>query len=249
MKIENEKYCTILTKRYWKDAASQFGDSRMITIAALIVALRVAVKLFKIPIAQGLSISLDGYVNSLGSLVYGPLVGLMVGAISDILGLLATGQMGQYFPPFTLVEMSSSFLFGLFFWRRKIGISRALAAKFSVNLVCNIFMTSVFMKWMKYLYFGTEAAQAYNLINGVRIAKNLIMFPLEGTIIVIVISAALPILTKLKLIHRDLCFVDKPSTKKLVVEIAFFTALSVAIVLAYIFFLHDFIADLGIKLL
>ena len=83
----------------------------------------------------------------------------------------------------------------------------------------------------------------------VRIAKNLIMFPLEGTIIVIVISAALPILTKLKLIHRDLCFVDKPSTKKLVVEIAFFTALSVAIVLAYIFFLHDFIADLGIKLL
>ena len=249
MTIENKKNYNILTKQYWKEAASQFGDVKMITIAALIVALRVAVKLFKIPIAQGLSISLDGYVNSLGSAVYGPLVGLAVGAISDIFGLLVTGQMGQYFPPFTLVEMSSSFIFGLFFWRRKIGISRALTAKFSVNLVCNIFMTSVFMKWMKYLYFGAEAAQAYNLINGVRIAKNLIMFPLEGTIIVVVLAAALPILTKLKLVDKDLCFVNKPSTKKLILEIAFFTTLSVAIVLAYIFFLNDFIASLGIKLL
>jgi len=247
--IETKEYHYIVKKNYWKEAARQFGDVRMITIAALIVALRVAVKLFKIPIAQGLSISLDGYVNSLGSAVYGPLVGLAVGAISDIIGLLVTGQMGQYFPPFTLVEMTSSFIFGLFFWRRKIGISRALAAKFSVNLVCNIVMTSVFMKWMKYLYYGAQAADAYKLVNGVRIAKNLIMFPLEATIIVIVLSAALPILTKLKLVDKNLCFINKPSTKKLVIEIAFFTLLSIALVLAYVFFLKDFVAGLGIDFL
>ena len=199
------------------------------------VALRVAVKFVRIPIAQGLAISLDGYVNSLGSVIYGPLVGLLVGAISDTLGCLITGRMGEYFPPFVLTEMLSSFIFGLFFWKRKIRISSALSAKFTVNFVCNIILTSLFNKWM------------YYIINGVRIAKNLVMFPLEATIIVIVLSATLPMLTKLGLVDKNHCFVYRPSNKKLALEVALFTALSVSVILLYIFFFKDIIADLDIK--
>lgn len=249
MQIEekNDKYASIFARKYWQAAALQFKDTRMLTVAALIVALRVVVKFVRIPLAQGLAISLDAYVNSLGSVIYGPLVGLVVGVISDTLGCLLTGRMGEYFPPFALVEMMSSFLFGLFFWKRKIGISRALAAKFTVNLVCNIVLTSLFNKWMYYIYYGLERAEAYNVINGARIVKNLIMFPLEATIIVIVLSAVLPILTKLKLIEARYCFVDKPSNKRLTLEIGLFTVLSVAIILLYVFVLKDFVAGLDIK--
>ncbi len=247
MTLENQKYASVFSKKYWTEAARQFSDVRMLTVAALIVALRIVVKFAKIPIAQGLSISLDAYVNSLGSVIYGPLVGLAVGLISDSLGCLITGRMAEYFPPFALVEMMSSFLFGLFFWKRKIGISRALAAKFTVNLVCNIIMTSVFNKWMYLIYYGLERAEAYNIINGVRIVKNLIMFPLEATIVVIVLAATLPMLTRLKIVDKRYCFVDKPSNKRLLLEIALFTALSVLLILLYIFFLEDYISDLNIK--
>lgn len=245
--IENKKYASVFEAKYWREAARQFGDARMITIAALIVALRIVVKFIKIPIAQGLSISLDAYVNSLGSVIYGPLVGLAVGLISDTLGCLLTGRMAEYFPPFALVEMMSSFLFGLFFWKRKIGISRALGAKFTVNLVCNIVLTSIFNKWMYFVFYGIERAEAYNLINGVRIVKNLILFPLEATIIVVVFSSVLPILTRLKIVDKSYCFVDRPSNKKLICEILLFTALSVLLVLVYVLFLKDFITDLNIK--
>lgn len=244
----NNKFASILSKEYWRVASGQFKDVRMITIAALIVALRVAVKFIRIPIAQGLAISLDGYVNSLGSVIYGPLVGLVVGAISDTLGCLVTGRMGEYFPPFMLVEMMSSFIFGLFFWKRKIRISSALSAKFTVNFVCNIILTSLFNKWMYYVYYGLERAEAYNVINGVRIVKNLVMFPLEATIIVVVLSSTIPILTKLKLIEAEYCFVYKPSTKKLMLEVVLFTVLSVALILFYILFLKDFISEFNIKL-
>lgn len=231
--LENNKRLSILSAQYWKNAADQLRRPQMITIAALIVALRVVVKLFKVNIASGLGFSLDGYVNSLGSMIYGPLVGLFVGFVSDILGLIITGQIAQYFAPFTLVEMMSSFIFALFFWRRRITVSRALAAKFSVNLICNILMTSIFMKWLKYITLGAAAADSYKIINGLRIAKNLIMFPLEAMIIVTVLAFAIPILTRLKLVDKNLCYIDKPSTKKLVIEIAFFTALSIAIVVAF----------------
>lgn len=224
----------IFTKAYWKRAAKQFSDPKMITIAALIVALRVVVKLFKINIATGLGFSLDGYVNSLGAMIYGPFVGLVGGAISDILGLIITGQMGSFFPPFTLVEMASSFIFALFFWNRKITVLRALSAKFSVNLVCNIIMTSVFMKWSILIQSGRDAADAYKIINGVRIAKNLIMFPLEAMIIISVLSFALPILNRLKLVDKRQCFVDQASKKGLVLKIALLTVLSIALVVAYI---------------
>ena len=244
---EIEEKNGIFTKKYWCEAAVPLKDIRMIVIAALIVALRVAVKFFKIPLAPGLNISLDAYVNSLGSVIYGPLVAIIVGAVSDILGCLVTGRMAEYFPPFMLVEMMSSFIFALFFWKRKINISRALSAKFTVNFVCNIIMTSLFNKWMYYFYYGIERAEAYNVINGARIVKNLIMFPLEALIIIIVLSASLPVLSKLKLIDKKLCYVEKPSNTGMILQIAFFTVLSVVLILLYLFFLKDFVSNLNIK--
>ena len=95
--MQKERQNNIFSTSYWREAARQLKDVRMITVAALIVALRIAVKFLKIQIAPGLNISLDGYVNSLGSVIYGPVVGLVVGAISDTLGCLVTGRMGEYF--------------------------------------------------------------------------------------------------------------------------------------------------------
>ncbi len=246
-KLEIKEKTSVFSKKYWQDASNQLGDVRMLTMAALIVALRVVVKLFKIPLAAGLSISFDAYVNSLGSLMYGPVVALLVGAVSDVLGCVVTGTMSEYFLPFIMVEMSSSFIFSLFFWKRKINIARVLASKFTVNLICNIIMTSLFNKWYYYLYFGVEKAQAYNVINGARIAKNLIMFPLEAVIIVIVLSAALPVVSRLKLVDKKLCYIEKPSNRELILQIVLFTAISIALVLFYIFFLKDFVANLNVK--
>ena len=246
--MQKEKNTSIFSASYWREAAYQLKDIKMITIAALIVALRIAVKFIKIQLAPGLNISLDGYVNSLGSVIYGPVVGLVVGAISDTLGCLVTGRMGEYFPPFAIVEMSSSFIFALFFWRRKINIRTTMGAKFTVNLVSNIILTSIFNKWMYFLYYGLEKAQAYNIINGARIVKNLVLFPLEATIIVAVLTFALPILTRLKLVDKSLCYLEKPSTKRLVLELAGFTALSIILIVFYVFFLKDFIAGLNIKI-
>ena len=233
IETKNNKFASIFSKKYWKTATLQLKDVKMITIAALIVALRISVKFFKIRLAPGLNISLDAYVNSLGSIIYGPVVGLLVGSVSDILGCIVTGQMAEYFFPFMFVEMMSSFIFGLFFWKREINISRVLTAKFSVNLVCNIIMTSLFNKWYYLLYFGIEKAQAYKVINGTRIVKNLILFPLEAAIIVIVLSAALPIVARLKLVDKQYCYIKKPSNREFARKIALLTAISLEIFFIY----------------
>ncbi len=234
----------ILSGAYWREAARVFKDVRMLVFAALMVALRVTVKMIDIPLAAGLNITLDCYINSLGSLVYGPLMGLLAGAVSDTIGCMVAPS-GAYFLPFMFVEMSSSFIFALFFWRRNLSVSRVLAAKFTVNFICNIILTSLFMKWNYYFYYGIEKAEAYSVINGVRIVKNLIMFPLEAMLITLLIGALAPALRSMRLLTTEN---DLQLRRRHYWTIAGLTVLSVALILLYVFFLKDFVSAHNIKL-
>ncbi len=242
-KIEKNNY--VLSLGYWKDAARNFTDTKMLALAAMFIALRVAAKFLKIPLAAGLYITFDSYVNALGAMIYGPLVALAVGAVSDTIGCIVA-PIGPYFLPFILVEMSSSFIFALFFWNKKITIPRVLLAKFSVNFVCNIILNSIFMKWSYFVFYGIEKADAYNIINLTRIVKNLIMFPFEAIVIAVFLNAFLPALHKLKLYKSDGKRVEV--SKKDIIIAVLLAVFSVALILFYIFFLKDFVKAHNFKL-
>lgn len=233
----------ILSVAYWREAVSNFSKPQMLVLAAIVVALRIAVKFFKIPIAPGLSISADAYVNAVGSLIYGPAVGLAVGSLSDTLGYIVNPS-GPYFFPFIFTEMGSSFIYGLFFWKRNPSISRILVAKFTVNMICNVIMTSVFNKWMYLVFYGIDKAEAYNIINLTRIAKNLVLFPLESVLIAIVMGALLPSLSRMHLLSE---IPDLKLKKRHYVAIIALTLFAVGLVLLYVFFLKDFVKSLNIN--
>lgn len=241
---DNGLFVTSFNRDYWRAAARELKNTRSLVFASFIVVLRIVVKAFKIPLAAGLSLTFDCYVNSLGSLIYGPVVGLCVGAVSDTLGYLVFPS-GAYFLPFILVEMMSSFIFGLFLWRREISVLRVLIAKFTVNLVCNIILTSVFMKWM-YVMMGDEKATTYSIINMVRIVKNLVLFPAESVLIVLILGAFIPVLKSMKLIPASQG--ELILEKKHIVIVILTAIFSVALILFYIFFLKDYISANNITL-
>ncbi len=225
-------------KAYWRAAALELKNTKSLVFASFIVVLRIVVKAFRIPLAAGLNITFDCYINSLGSLIYGPLVGLCVGAVSDTIGYLIFPN-GLYFFPFIFVEMLSSFLFGVFFWKREISVTRVLAAKFMVNLICNIILTSLFTKW-EYILYADPRAETYRIINMVRIVKNLVLFPAESVLIVIILGAFIPSLKSMNMVSSsqgELVF-----EKKHIAIVILTALLSVGLVLFYIFYLKDYIA-------
>lgn len=228
-------------KSYWNEAAKSFTDIKVIAVAAVIVALRVAVKMFSIPLAVDLKLTFDCYINSLGAFIYGPLMALLVGAVSDTLGCIIFPS-GPYFFPFIFVEMLSGFIFGLFLWRRKLNITNVILSKFTVNFVCNIILTSVVMKW----YFKVFDFGAYSVINLVRIVKNIVLFGVEGILITLVLTAVVPALAKSGLVKGDV----KPEKLSAghIVLIVLLILLSAALVLFYIFFLKDYVSAHNIKL-
>lgn len=235
---------SVFSAAYWREAAANLKNPRMLVMAAMIVALRAICKMMEIPLAPGLNINVAGVFNSVGSMVYGPVVGLVGSIVSDPLGYLLHPD-GPYFLPFMLVDMSSAFLYGLFFWKRPLTVGRTMGAKFTVNMVSNVVLTSFIMKWYYYIFFGVEKAQAYNLINLTRIGKNLVMFPIEAIVITIVLGALAPALYRLRMLA------SKPDlTLKWwhYVLVAVLTLLSVGLIVFYVYFLKDFISAHNIKL-
>ena len=233
-------------KQYWADAAAQLKNVKILVFAALFIALRVLVKnpLFKIQVLPGLNFTLDCYVNAVGAMVCGPVVSFLSGAISDTLGCMLFPVAGQpYFPPFMLVEMLSSLIFGLFLWRRKITVGRVLLSKFAVNVVCNLLVNPAILKW-QYYAMGAEGSVAA-FINGVRIGKNLLLFPFEAAFIVLFISALFPLLRRVGVVPKDQA---KPEFRvRHWLMIAIVTLGSFALVLFYWLFLKDFIAAHNFK--
>ena len=60
------------SKAYWHDAAMELRDTRMLVFAALMIALRVALKMVYIPLAPNLKINTAFLANALGAMVVGP---------------------------------------------------------------------------------------------------------------------------------------------------------------------------------
>ena len=125
------------SRAYWRDAASEFRDVRILIFAALIIALRLVLKSVKIPVGPSLNINVQFFVNALGSMAFGPVVAIIAAAITDTLGVLLFPQ-GPYFFPYIFTEIAGSLLFSLFFYRARITIPRVVLARFSVNFLVNL---------------------------------------------------------------------------------------------------------------
>ncbi len=235
------------SKQYWLDAAAQLKDIRMLVFAALIIALRVAVKnpFCKISLMPGLHLTMDCYINALGAMVFGPVVGFLSGAVSDTLGCILFPSPEPYFFPYILVEMLSSFIFGVFLWRRKISVGRVLLSKFAVNVVCNLIVNPAITKFY-YLWLGDSTQVTYAFVTAVRLGKNLVLFPLEAALIVLFISALFPLLRRVRVVPREQA--APVMTWKHWVMLGTVTVLSVGLIVFYAVFLKDFLSQHNIKL-
>lgn len=232
-------YASPFEKGYWRAALSEFKSLRMLVMAALFIALRIAVKLVSIDLGGSLKLGVDFLVNSVGSMVCGPLVGLLIGAVSDTLGFLIHPS-GDYFLPFMLVEMSSSFIFGLFLYRAKLTKTRMILSRFAVIGFCNLILTQLFLKWQYTIMYAKD----YAFFRWARVVKNLCLFPAEAFLLCFWLTAISAVTYKLGLTHA------KPEKLKitagtiiLVILLALFAA---GCVIAYPY-VKDFLAANNIK--
>ena len=192
----NNLYRTPFSRAYWQDAAAELKDTKMLVFAALMIAMRVALKLVAIPLAPNLKINTAIVANALGAMVFGPVVAAVSAVVSDFLGVLITGDV--YFLPMVLLEISGSVIFALFLYRAKVTPTRVILSRFCICLFVNVFLqTPLMMLYYKYMMGG-----ASYVLTVPKIIKNLFMFPIESVVLTLFLAFMQPILYRMKLTYN-----------------------------------------------
>lgn len=194
-----EEYANPFSAAYWREAAAQLTDIRILCIAAILIAVRVALKEIKIPIGENLNITVGFFVNALGAMIFGPVVAVVAAAASDTLGCALTG-FADYFPPFIFVEIAGSLIFALFLWRSRLTETRIILSRFFVSLVCNFIMNPLILNLQ---YSLLNNGKTYEFVTLPRIIKNLALFPAEAFLLVLFLGVMTPALLKLKLVPKN----------------------------------------------
>lgn len=222
-------YKTPFSKSYWRQALSEMKSPRMLVFAALTIALRVALKAVKIPIAASIDINTAFVVNAFGAMVYGPVVALMGAAISDTLGVLLVPS-GPYFFPFILTEMAGSLIFALFLYRTEVSILRILLSRFCICFFVNIVMTEPIM----IRYYELFMTSVYAPFQALRIVKNMVLFPVEAVILSILFRGMIPPFRKMGYLYTG---IDRLAlTKKHIVLLAVLFVIGASATAGYVIY-------------
>ena len=218
---------------YWKSAAREVKSVRKLAICAVLIAIRVALKTVYIPVGESLSIYVGFLVNAVSGAVCGPVLSLISGAVCDIIGFLIAPN-GPFMPVFTLIEMFCAFSYSICLYSVKITPAKLLLSKALVNIFGNVIFTSLALNAFYgkgvYYYMAT------------RIAKNLLMLPVEVMLLVVLFNALTPALVKMKLIPAPQEKM-KLSVAKVIIVVAL-TALVVILTVLYFDKLNTFFKGL-----
>ena len=190
------------SRAYWRDAASELKDTKMLVITALMIALRIALKPFAIYIGPQMAIQTATLATALGAMIFGPVVAIPAAMISDTIGFMIF-PTGDYFLPFMLTEIASTMIYALLFYRAKPSTTRVIIARFLICTLVNVVLQQVIFAW-QYTYMGNPD-KAKDSIMGImtlsRIFKNLFFFPIESVVITLFLKALVPITTRAKLTY------------------------------------------------
>jgi ECF transporter S component (folate family) len=195
-------YSTPFSKAYWRDAAAEMKDVRMLAVTALMIALRIVLKPLAIPLGPQLSIQTAMLATALGAMIYGPVIAIPAAMISDTIGFMIY-PTGEYFLPFMLTEIASTMIYALLLYRAKATPTRVMLSRFFICSLVNVVLQQFIYAWW-YTYIGNPE-EAKETILGImtvtRIFKNLAMFPLESVVLTLFLKLLMPITRRINLTY------------------------------------------------
>lgn len=158
----------------FRTSMDELKNVRNLAMIALFGTMSVVMGYFTIQIGDFLKIGFSTIVQQFVYYLFGPGTGMLFAGAMDLLKF-AVKPTGAFFPGYTLNAMVAAVLYGFFYYRQKITLRRVLAAQFTVALVCNVCLGTLWWHMTT-----AKADQAFLAILALRAGKNLAQWPLNS---------------------------------------------------------------------
>lgn len=161
----------------FRDSKKELGKTRTLILLAMFMALSIIISSFRIR-TPFFSVSMGPLIKMYVGLLFGPVTGAAYGVTLDILQFFISNTGDAFFPGYTLTETLGVFLYGLFFYKRPLSLSRVLVAKLVVVVICNILLGT--------LWISIMSGKAFLFYLPVRAGKNMIQWVVDSLVFFVI---------------------------------------------------------------
>lgn len=161
-------------------SVGRLKETRVLTFCGMMGAVAIILGyVATIKFGQYIRIGFSGLPNQIIDYLFGPWVGAIFGGMMDIIKWFISGD-GDFFIGFTITAMLGAMIYGFFVYNKPVKLWRVIAAQFTVKVVCNIFLNTL---WLNMLYGKAIAA-----ILPARIVSNAVMLPIDSAIMFLMLQ-------------------------------------------------------------
>lgn len=167
-------------RSFFQAHSGRISSLRTLTGTAMFVALYMALSFFTVSFTPTLRISFSFLALAASCYFYGLGPNLIAAFACDFLGFVIHPE-GGYVPFFALILMLNAAFYSLFFYgQKKVSLWRILAANALVMVISHLILNPLVLTLM----YGTP----YWTLLVTRLAKNLIMYPVEVFLLVLTLN-------------------------------------------------------------
>ena len=175
----------------FRQSAQELKQVRTLTGVAMLLAMSVVISFTaSVRVTETIKIGLGYLITALLGMLYGPFTAALAAGAGVLIKYLLKPD-GAYFFGFTLTAMLGGVVYGVFFYREKCTIPRAIASKATVSLLLNCLLNTVWVSWL----YGMPFLGAL----GPRVIKNLMALPFEIVLLYIVLNGMNKVIQRAKL--------------------------------------------------
>ena len=171
----------------FRQSAQELKQVRTLTGVAMSVVISFTAS---VRVTETIKIGLGYLITALLGMLYGPFTAALAAGAGDLIKYLLKPD-GAYFFGFTLTAMLGGVVYGVFFYRERCTIPRAIASKATVSLLLNCLLNTVWVSWL----YGMPFLGAL----GPRVIKNLMALPFEIVLLSIVLNGMNKVIQRAKL--------------------------------------------------
>ncbi len=158
---------------------------RRLTAMAIFIALQIVLARFAgFYIFEGLRVSLEAIPIILASIWIGPVAGLLVGFLSDLVGTLI-GGVGVYFPPIAITPILMGVLPGLIYryiYKENMNLVKCVVMVFAAEIIASLLYGSLALTWY-FALFVPNKQMTYQIMFMSRLLPKLVTMSLDTLIV------------------------------------------------------------------
>ncbi len=162
-----------MKRTLFKDSFHELREVRTLATAAMLLAIAVVLGFYTVQLTESLKVGFSYLPNELAGMMFGPVVGSIVGGTADILKFIVN-PTGPYFPGFTISGICGGLIYGCVLYKKPLQLWRIILANGLVTLLVNLGLNTY---WVSLLY-----GNAYMVLLPARMMKQLLMLPIEVVI-------------------------------------------------------------------